>query len=566
MDKNLLKLTGIKPILATIGILTIVEGAAIILQAKWLAEIIASLYNGENYQEQYVKIILFLLAFLGRHFLHTIQQNIAAAFAEKTSKELRLLLMQKLFELGPKYTKKQGSGNIATLVLEGISQYRTYLELFLPRMLATGIVPGMIILYVYWNDWLSGVILTVTMPILIGFLILVGMAASSQMNRQLATYKILSNHFLDSLRGLDTLKFLGRSKQHSRNIEKVSEQYRGATMKTLRLAFLSSFSLDFFTSLSVAVVAVNLGLRLINSDLVLLPALMILILAPEFFLPVRMVGADYHATLDGKEAGDAIQTIIQTQKSAKMTGQSISLGTKPSLTLDHVTFQHHPEEKAILKDLSFTIDGYKKIGIAGESGAGKSTLIDLLSGFSQHCAGSISVNSVSLPSLMTEEWRQLTTYIPQSPYIFSMTLRENISFYQPDATDEEIFQALKATGLYDIFTTFPNGLDELLGDGGRNLSGGQEQRIALARAFLTNRKIMLLDEPTSHLDIETEFELKETMLPLFNEKLVFLATHRLHWMKEMDSIIVMNQGTIVESGTHEELVAAKGFYYKLLQQ
>lgn len=338
MDKNLLKLTRIKPILATIGILTIVEGAAIILQAKWLAEIIASLYNGENYQEQYVKIILFLLAFLGRHFLHTIQQNIAAAFAEKTSKELRLQLMQKLFELGPKYTKKQGSGNIATLVLEGISQYRTYLELFLPRMLATGIVPGMIILYVFWNDWLSGVILTVTMPILIGFLILVGMAASSQMNRQLATYKILSNHFLDSLRGLDTLKFLGRSKQHSRNIEKVSEQYRGATMKTLRLAFLSSFSLDFFTSLSVAVVAVNLGLRLINSDLVLLPALMILILAPEFFLPVRMVGADYHATLDGKEAGDAIQTIIQTQKSAKMTGQSISLGTKPSLTFDHVTF------------------------------------------------------------------------------------------------------------------------------------------------------------------------------------------------------------------------------------
>jgi ATP-binding cassette, subfamily C, bacterial CydD len=566
MDKNLLKLTGIKPILATIGILTIVEGAAIILQAKWLAEIIASLYNEENYQEQYVKIILFLLAFLGRHFLHTIQQNIAAAFAEKTSKDLRLQLMQKLFELGPKYTKKQGSGNIATLVLEGISQYRTYLELFLPRMLATGIVPGMIILYVFWNDWLSGVILTVTTPILIGFLILVGMAASSQMNRQLATYKILSNHFLDSLRGLDTLKFLGRSKQHSGNIEKVSEQYRGATMKTLRLAFLSSFSLDFFTSLSVAVVAVNLGLRLINGDLVLLPALMILILASEFFLPVRMVGADYHATLDGKEAGDAIQTIIQTQKSAKMTGQSISLGTKPSLTFDHVTFQHHPEEKATLKDLSFTIDDYKKIGIVGESGAGKSTLIDLLSGFSQHCAGSISVNSVSLPSLMTEEWRQLTTYIPQSPYIFSMTLRENISFYQPDAADEEIIQALKATGLYDIFTTFPNGLDELLGDGGRNLSGGQEQRIALARAFLTNRKIMLLDEPTSHLDIETEFELKETMLPLFNEKLVFLATHRLHWMKEMDSIIVLDQGTIVESGTHEELVAAKGFYYKLLQQ
>ena len=566
MDKNLLKINGIKPILAIIGILTIVEGAAIILQAKWLAEIIASLCNGATFQEQYVKIILFLLAFLGRHFLHTIQQNIATNFAEKTSKELRFHLMQKLFELGPKFTKKQGSGNIATLVLEGVTQYRTYLELFLPRMLATGVIPGMIILYVYWNDWLSGVILTVTMPILIGFLILVGMAASSQMNRQLATYKILSNHFLDSLRGLETLKFLGRSKQHSGNIEKVSEQYRGATMKTLRLAFLSSFSLDFFTSLSVAVVAVNLGLRLINGDLVLLPALMILILAPEFFLPVRMVGADYHATLDGKEAGEATQEIIQTPNRIQENELSISLGNNPCLSFDRVSFQHYPEEEITLKNLSFTIDGYKKIGIVGESGAGKSTLIDLLSGFSEHCGGTISLNGSPLSSLMTDEWRQLTTYIPQSPYIFSMSLRENIAFYHPNASDEEIIQALKATGLHDIFTTFPNGLDELLGDGGRNLSGGQEQRIALARAFLTNRKIMLLDEPTSHLDIETEFELKETMLPLFTKKLVFLATHRLHWMKEMDSIIVMNQGSIVEIGTHAELIAAKGYYYKLLQQ
>lgn len=566
MDKNLLKLTGIKPILLFIGILTMVEGAAIILQAKWLAEIIASLYNGNTFQEQYVKIILFLLAFLGRHFLHTIQQNIATRFAEKTSKELRSHLMQKLFELGPKFTKKQGSGNIATLVLEGVMQYRTYLELFLPRMLATGVIPGMIILYVYWNDLLSGVILTVTMPILIVFLILVGMAASNQMNRQLVTYKILSNHFLDSLRGLETLKFLGRSKQHSKNIEKVSEQYRGATMKTLRLAFLSSFSLDFFTSLSVAVVAVNLGLRLINGDLVLMPALMILILAPEFFLPVRMVGADFHATLDGKEAGEAIQEIIQTPIHYQGNGQSISLGDLPALTFQNVTFHHHSEEKATLKNLSFTIDGYKKIGIVGESGAGKSTLIDLLSGFSEHSEGTISLNGELISSLMSDKWRQLTTYIPQSPYIFSMTLRENIAFYQPEASDEEIIEALIATGLYDIFMTLPNGLDELLGDGGRNLSGGQEQRIALARAFLTNRKIMLLDEPTSHLDIETEFELKKTMLPLFNEKLVFLATHRLHWMKDMDYIFVMDHGSIVETGTHEELITAKGYYYKLLQQ
>lgn len=566
MDKNLLKLNGIKPILALFGVLTILEGTAIILQATWLADIIASLYSGSPLQEQYGNILLFLLAFLGRYFVHTVQQNIATTFAEKTSKELRFQLMRKLFELGPKFTKKQGSGTIATLVLEGITQYKTYLELFLPRMLATGIIPGMIILYIYWHDWLSGVILTVTMPILIGFLILVGMAASSQMNRQLATYKILSNHFLDSLRGLETLKFLGRSKQHKENIEKVSEQYRGATMKTLRVAFLSSFSLDFFTSLSVAVVAVKLGLRLIQEELLLFPALMILILAPEFFLPVRMVGSDYHATLDGKEAGEAIRRILQEKSKNNEELLSFSLSDSLSLDFQGVEFQHNSEEEPTLKDITFSINGFKKIGIVGESGAGKSTLIDLLSGFTAHSKGSITLNGSSVSNLMTDKWRQLTTYIPQSPYIYSMSLRENVAFYHPDAKEEDIIQALQATGLQELLSSFPNGLDEMLGDGGRPLSGGQEQRIALARAFLTNRKIMLLDEPTSHLDIETEFELKQTMLPLFKDKLVFLATHRLHWMKDMDYIFVMDHGTIVEMGTHQELLAAKNYYYKLLHQ
>lgn len=565
MDKNLLKFKGIKPILILLSVVTIFQGVAIILQAKWLAEVIASLYNGSSIQEQYDKIVLFLLAFFARHLLNLLLQHNSSRFAEKTSKELRLQLINKLFELGPKFTKKQGSGNISTLVLEGITQFKTYLELFLPRMIATSVIPPMILLFVYWMDWISGVILTVTMPILIGFLILVGLAAKGQMNRQLATYRILSNHFLDSLRGLETLRFLGKSKKHSENIEKVSEQYRQATMKTLKVAFLSSFSLDFFTSLSVATVAVNLGVRLINEDLILLPALMILILAPEYFLPVRMVGADYHATLNGKEAGEAIQNILQ-KETLSISTISKTFKEFTSVSFQSVCFRHKPDEPQTLSQLSFEIKGYQKIGIVGESGAGKSTLIDILSGFLPHTEGTILVNDIEIPNLLIEAWRQQTTYIPQSPYIFSKSLRDNIAFYLPEATDQEVENALRATGLYDLYRTFPNGLNELLGDGGRTLSGGQEQRIALARAFLTNRKIMLLDEPTSHLDIETEFELKQTMLPLFKEKLVLLATHRLHWMKEMDYIFVLDKGCIAEIGTHEELVAKKGFYYTLLKQ
>jgi len=563
MKQDLFKFKGIKPILFILTILTILQGIAIILQAKWLAEAIVSLYSGESISKQYDVIILFLLAFMGRHLIQLVQQKISSDFAEKTSKQLRFQLVSKLFALGPKFTKKQGSGNMATLVLEGISQFKNYLELFLPRMIATSVVPPMVLLYVYWMDWISGIILTITMPILIGFLILVGLAAKGQTARQWATYRILSNHFLDSLRGLETLKFLGKSKKHSENIEKVSEQYRSATMKTLRVAFLSSFSLDFFTSLSVASVAVNLGVRLINADLTLLPALMILILAPEYFLPVRMVGADYHATLNGKEAGEAIQAILDEETKDQQT-PAISASIN-KLSFDSVGFCHPGEEINTLNNISFSIDGAKKIGIVGESGAGKSTFIDLLSGFAAHTSGSISVNG-SEASLTSDAWRQQTTYIPQSPYIFSLSLRDNIRFYSPEATDEEIEKALKATDLYDLYKTFPSGLDEWLGDGGRRLSGGQEQRVALARAYLSNRHIMILDEPTSHLDIETEYELKKTMLPLFKDKLIFLATHRLHWMEDMDLLFVLDNGKLVEIGTHEELVEKKGAYFRLLHE
>ncbi|MGP7816975.1 thiol reductant ABC exporter subunit CydD [Niallia sp. 01092] len=562
MKQDLLKFKGIKPILFILTLLIIIQGAAIILQAKWLAEVIVALYKGESLQKQYEEIILFLFAFIARHFLHLMQQKISSDFAEKTSKNLRFQLLTKLFQLGPKFTKKQGSGTVSTLVIEGISQFKTYLELILPRMIATAVIPPMLLLYVYWMDWISGIILTITMPILIGFLILVGLAAKGQMNRQWATYRILSNHFLDSLRGLETLKFLGKSKKHSENIKKVSEQYRSATMKTLRVAFLSSFSLDFFTSLSVASVAVNLGVRLINEHLTLLPALTILMLAPEYFLPVRMVGADYHATLNGKEAGESIQTILG--KKINKEDRNVIGSTINELSFHSVGFRHHEDEEETLHDITFHLHGVKKIGIVGESGAGKSTLIDILSGFSRHTVGSIALNG-SKTSLTNDSWRQQTTYIPQSPYIFSLSLRDNIRFYSPEATDGEVVDALKATGLYELYTTFPNGLDELLGDGGRTLSGGQEQRVALARAYLSNRPVMLLDEPTSHLDIETEFELKKTMLPLFNEKLVFLATHRLHWMEEMDLLFVLDKGQIVEIGTHKELVAKKGAYYRLLK-
>lgn len=575
MGKDLLGYKGVKTVFLVVAICTLAQSMAIILQAKWLAEVISALFVGSSLQEQYMTLVLFLLAFLARHGIGLVQQGVAQRFAEETGTDLRKQLMDKLFHMGPRFVRSEGTGNVVTLVLEGISKFRKYVELTIPRMMGVAFTPALVWLYVFYIDRISAVILLVTMPILIVFLILVGLAARKQTERQLHTYRMLSNHFVDSLRGLVTLKFLGQSKRHGESIGQVSESYRKATMRTLRVAFLSSFALDFFTMLSVAVVAVNLGLRLIHGSLDLLPALTILVLAPEYFLPVRMVGADFHATLDGKQAGEAIQEIIKDEANEGLNeamGTGVGNETLPQLTwkedselsLSSIGMHHDEEGPASLADVSFRVKGRASIGIVGESGAGKSTLIDILGGFLAPSSGEVVLDDVKLHNTASKEWRSHMTYIPQHPYLFGCSLADNIRFYAPNASDEEVERAVEAAGLSSLVQSLPNGLNEMIGGGGRSLSGGQAQRVAMARAFLSERPVLLLDEPTAHLDIETEYELKETLVSLFKNKWVFLATHRLHWMTEMDYILVMDQGRLAESGTHEELMARKGVYYGLI--
>jgi ATP-binding cassette subfamily C protein CydD len=580
MDKNLLGYKGVKPVFLIVGFLTLVQSLSILLLAKWLAEVISALFAGEPLKEQWATGLLFLLAFLVRHICAMLMSSISYRFAEATGSTMRREMMDKLFQLGPRMMGGRGTGDLVTLVLEGVTKFRTYLEAIIPRMVGMSVTPILVLIYIYTMDTTSGIILTVTMPIIIVFMILIGMTARKQMDRQLKSYRTLSNHFVDSLRGLETLKFLGRSRSHSASIETVSDRYRSATMRTLRVAFLSSFALDFFTMLSVASVAVSLGLRLVNDQMTLVTGLTILILAPEYFLPVRLVGSDFHATLDGKEAAEAMKSIIdQDEVKAQAVGsngnQSLdSTGKTPEdiftwhenseLTLNDINVKYEEAGLSSLEAVNLQFKGASKIGIIGESGAGKSTLVDILGGFLHPTSGSLTVNGTMVSALTDEAWRKQTSYIPQRPYIFSGTLADNIRFYYPEASMEAVAAVVKATGLSGLVATLPNGLDEMIGGGGRSFSGGQEQRVALARALLSSRPIMLLDEPTAHLDIETEYELKETMVPLFEGKLVFLATHRLHWMLDMDVIVVMKQGQVAEIGTHQELLARKGAYYELI--
>nr|WP_145404631.1 ABC transporter ATP-binding protein/permease [Paenibacillus xylanexedens] len=674
MGRGLMKLPGIRPVLALASALVLLQAMTIIMQAKWLAQAITALFEGSPVSSQVPVLLLFLAAFAARYALSFWLQLVTTRYAERTGTDLRRQMMEQWFQLGPRYAKTEGTGHLVTLAREGIAQYKTYLELFIPRMLGTGFTPVIILLYVFKLDTMSGIILMLTLPILIVFMILIGLATQRKIDGQFKSYKALANHFVDTLRGLETLKTLGQSKTHEGSIMRVSQRYRKATMSTLRMAFLSSFALDFFTMLSVASVAVGLGLRLTEGNMLLGPALTVLILAPEYFLPVRMLGADYHATLDGKEAGEAINKVIERGKAAEQrqmqayagvvhhgdeleregagdrvsdhlsstiphapsttrrldkseTTEKSDTSDKPNtasppetkapaasrlrvvfnrdkhdmelsstssdhgvhdaspaslhpadssvsmsswgeysrLALTDIQVQHEAEGPYSLRDVTFQLTGLGKIGIIGVSGAGKSTLMDVLAGFQIPTAGQVLVNGQHLTPELLKAWRSQTAAIPQHPYIFSGSIADNIRFYLPEASDAEVAQAAQAAGLTKLLSSLPGGLHEEIGAGGRQLSGGQEQRVALARALLSERSVLLLDEPTAHLDVETEYELKQTMLPLFEGKLVFLATHRLHWMPHMDRIIVMEGGTVAEMGTHQELLARRGAYYHMIQ-
>nr|WP_054757410.1 thiol reductant ABC exporter subunit CydD [Liquorilactobacillus satsumensis] len=565
IDKQLLSLPGIKKILGILTGLAFVQGLAIVGQAYFLAKTIVGLWNGGKLGTQTGWIILFLLCFGLRHFMVYGRDKLLDAFAAKQAAWLRKRLLGKIFRVGPQIVQTNGTGNVTTMALEGMDQVENYFHLILAKVIGLMVVPWLILLAVWYFDWKSGAFLLAIFPLIIVFMVVLGYAAQAKADRQYKTYQMLANHFVDSLRGIDTLKFFGLSKRYARSIFKTSERFRKATINTLKIAILSTFALDFFTTLSIAVVAVLLGLRLLNGQISLFPALTVLILSPEYFLPIRdFSGGDYHATLDGKNALSALQKIL-TITEPQIKQISIEQWQPTSrLELKEANFAYEKGQPA-LAAISLDTVGYQKVGIIGLSGSGKSTLINVLSGFLQPQKGQVSFGGHQTNSFAQREWQKQLLYLPQNPYIFKATLRENIAFYNPEATPPtQIGQALKVVGLSQLVAQLPEGLETVIGEGARELSGGQSQRIALARIFLDQtRKVLLFDEPTAHLDIETEIELKERMLPLMEDHLVFFATHRLHWMQQMDQIIVMEDGKVAEMGTLADLQRKNGAFVRL---
>ena len=564
IDKSLFELPGVRRMFPILGILAVFQFIAIAGQALFLATAITKLWQGQLFSHTIPWVLGFFACFLSREIINFGRSKALDKLAYQLATKLRGDMLDKFFRLGPVAIANLGSGSAATTVITGIDQVENYIKLVLSKVLNMMIIPMLILIPVYFLDWQSGIVLTLTFPFAIIFMILLGYAAQGSAERQYKTFQYLSNHFLDSLRGISTLKYFGLSKDYSNSIYKTSEDFRKETMGALRIAMLSTFALDFFASLSVAVVALFLGLRLMSGDILLFPALAALILAPEYFLPLRDFASDYHATLNGKNALAAVNEVLSTEENTlSVLTEKVTWSANSQLQLTELGKIYDTGRG--ISNVNLSVNGFKKIAIVGNSGSGKSTLLSMLAGFLKPTAGEIKLNEQSLTSLTDENYRQSVQFIPQKTYIFAGTFRENLAFYEPDSTDDEIKAAAKLAGLESLIDEI--GLDGQIGASGRTISGGQAQRVALARAFLSHtRNILFLDEPTAHLDIETELEIKANILPLLENKLVFIATHRLHWLSSMDLVIVLNEGQVAGIGTPEQLLSENTYYQKLLSQ
>ena len=563
IDQHLFKLDGAGAIVRRLAVLEVLQAFLIIGQALSLSMVLTILWQGKKLNWLY--LLLFALCFTGRQLNDWFQDKMLDHYSNQESEKLRQKLLSKVFNEGQVLVQKQGTGSLITMALDGIDEVRNYIKLIYNKVLTMMIVPVLLFIAMFFVNWQCALILLIMYPLIVLFMIILGHAAQDKAIKQFGNFQILSNNFIDSLRGIDTLKYLGLSKRYSTSIFHLSENFRRKTMAVLRVAMLSTFALDFFTTLSIAVIAVYLGFNLLNGKITLFPALSILILAPEYFLPIRNFAGDFHATLNGKNAFHRINELIKAPKEPVEELQLSQWSQDDQLTIKDMNFKYEKGSK--IGPISLNIHGYEKVGVIGMSGSGKSTLINLLSGFLTPKNGEITIQKQDAKTLNIPDWHKQLIYIPQNPYVFTASLRDNVAFYTPKASDDEIKQAIHVVGLDDLVKELPDGLDTIIGQGKRVLSGGQAQRIALARAFLDQqRKVMIFDEPTAHLDIETEVDLKKKMLPLMKDHLVIFATHRLHWMKEMDYILVMDHGKLVEQGTFDELGKKNGYFVKLIEK
>ena len=575
LDRRLLNQIGETKAALFLAVLAgFLSGIAVVLQARQLSQILNGVFLSAKTLSDVTPWLKMLLGIVVLRAVLTLVGEVSAnAAAQQVKENLRNLLARQLLALGPAYTQGERSGELVNTVTQGIEALDAYFSQYLPQLALAGLLPLAYLAIIIPLDPLSGLILLLTGPLIPFFMFLIGSVSQKLTQRQWVVLGRMSAYFLDTLQGLATLKTLGRSRDQTARIAQVSDQYREATMGVLRVTFLSALVLELLGTIGTAIIAVEIGLRLLYGRIGFESAFFILLLAPEFYLPLRTLGLRFHASMSGVSAARRIFEVLEQPLEdetaalapAEMLQNGVGVLSKPiSIDFENVSYTYPGRDQAALTGVSMRIRAGQTVALVGASGAGKSTIAGLLLRFIQPAAGCIRVNGFPLNQITVEEWRAQIAWVPQQPYLFHGTIGDNLRLAKPGAPDSELRRAAAQAYLLEAIDLFPKGLDTPVGEGGAQLSGGQAQRLALARAFLRDAPVLVLDEPTAHLDVVQERLLQETTRRLCLGRTVLVIAHRLPTVAQADQIIVLDEGRVVECGQHTDLLAQGGRYTQML--
>ena len=552
--------------------LGVISGLLIVGQAWLLARILHRMIMESIPATALVlPFIVLVLIFVLRAWVVWLRERVGFYAGQHIRYEIRRQVLDRLQQAGPAWIQGKPAGSWATLVLEQIDDMHDYYARYLPQMTLAASVPLLIVITIFPINWAAALILLGTAPLIPLFMALVGMGAAEANRRNFLALARLSGHFLDRLRGMETLRLFHRGEAETDNIRHASQDFRQRTMEVLRLAFLSSGVLEFFTSLSIALVAVYFGFSYLGElnfghygvGVTLMSGFLALILAPEFFQPLRDLGTFYHAKAQAIGAADSLKTFMEKPLAQETRGEKLLSDNEPIGLEARDAIVKSPEGKILAGPLNFTLPAGKRVVLVGQSGSGKSSLLNALTGFLPY-DGSLLVNGVELRDLDASRWHRLLSWVGQNPQLPAATLRENVLLAWPEASEAQLQLALDKAWVSEFISQLPQGINTPVGDQAGRLSVGQAQRIAVARALLVPCRLLLLDEPAASLDAHSEQRVMQALFNASSQQTTLMVTHQLEGIADWDAIWVMQDGKIVEQGTYSQLAMANGPFAALL--
>ena len=546
------------------ALLSFLISIVVVIQMLSLSLIIAGVFSDMKPPDNMLMTV-FVSSVVLRSLLVWYRERSARQKTVVIKSTIRQEAFSRLLTLGPVCARSAQTGGIIHSLTEGTEKLDDYFTHYIPALLHIAILPTVIILFAAFIDWPSAIIMLITGPLIVFFMWLIGTYAKKLSQEQWQSFNRLSAGFLDAIQGLKTLKLFGVSEQESENIARGSDRFRIITMRVLRVAFLSGMVLELAASISIALVALQIGIRLIEGMMVFQPGLFILLLAPEFYLPFRALGQHHHAGMEGAAAAEEIFRLPESPPRQSAVKPPQTLKNKGlEIRCDHLRYTYPEQKHAAIDGLSCVLPPGQLTAIAGPSGSGKTTFIHMLMAYIMPDGGTIEVNGLSLYDLDPSVWRQHVAYVSQHPWFFDGSVLDNLRMTNPDAGMDEIREVARQAGADDFIVELPKGYHTQLQDNASRLSGGEKQRLALARALLRKAPVLILDEPTAYLDPQSEQLISEASIIAGSDRTTIVIAHRLKTVKHADNILVFDKGRVAESGNHRELIQKKGIYHAYL--